>query len=199
MRSSLQSSLQSHFTSSRTARTKRQAITSVCEDVVRLEPSSSLRWYKCSRITEWWWLPSHVNILKLTELYTLQSIYLHDIFFISNALMCVVPKSCLTLCNPMDCSPPGSSVRFPRQEYWSGLPFPLSGDFLAPGIEPTAPATSPVLAGGVFTAVLLGKPFKPWNFESVRFRRYALWGKDNNLCFFLGTSPSCLNTIYSMS
>ena len=53
---------------------KRQAITSVCEDVVRLEPSSSLRWYKCSRITEWWWLPSHVNILKLTELYTLQSI-----------------------------------------------------------------------------------------------------------------------------
>ena len=28
---------------------------------------------------------------------------------------------CLTLCDPMDCSPPGSSViGFSRQEYWSG-------------------------------------------------------------------------------
>ena len=28
-------------------------------------------------------------------------------------------------CDPMDCSLPGSSVMgFPRQEYWSGLPFP---------------------------------------------------------------------------
>ena len=26
------------------------------------------------------------------------------------AMLCLVTKSCLTLCNPMDCSPPGSSV-----------------------------------------------------------------------------------------
>ena len=26
------------------------------------------------------------------------------------AVLCLVTKSCLTLCNPMDCSPPGSSV-----------------------------------------------------------------------------------------
>ena len=32
-------------------------------------------------------------------------------------------------CDPMDCSPPGSSVLgFSRQEYWSGLPCPPSGD-----------------------------------------------------------------------
>ena len=32
---------------------------------------------------------------------------------------CLVAKSCLTLCNPMDCSPPGSSVHeILRQEYW---------------------------------------------------------------------------------
>ena len=32
---------------------------------------------------------------------------------------------CLTLCNPIDGSPPGSSVLgFSRQEHWSGLPFP---------------------------------------------------------------------------
>ena len=35
---------------------------------------------------------------------------------------------CLTLCDPMDYSPPGSFVmRFFRQGYWSGLPFPSSG------------------------------------------------------------------------
>ena len=41
------------------------------------------------------------------------------------AVLCLVAQSCLTLCNPMDCSPPGSLVHgIPRQEYWSGLPFP---------------------------------------------------------------------------
>ena len=40
----------------------------------------------------------------------------------------LVTQSCLTLCNPMDCSPPGSSVHgFPRQEYWSGLSCPPPG------------------------------------------------------------------------
>ena len=36
-----------------------------------------------------------------------------------------VAQSCPTLCDPMDCSPLGSSVHgFSRQEYWSGLPLP---------------------------------------------------------------------------
>ena len=91
--------------------------------------------------------------------------------------MCVCTQFCLTLCDPMDCSPPGFSVHgilqgrilewvtisnskklfvscsvfvttctvarqaslpmeFSRQEYWSGLPFPSSGNILDPGIEP---------------------------------------------------------------
>ena len=29
---------------------------------------------------------------------------------------------------------------FPRQEYWSGLPFPSPGDLPNPGIEPGSPA-----------------------------------------------------------
>ena len=34
-------------------------------------------------------------------------------------------QSCLTLCDPIDGSPPGSpSPGFSRQEHWSGLPFP---------------------------------------------------------------------------
>ena len=41
----------------------------------------------------------------------------------------------------MDCSPPASSVHgFPRQEYWSGLPFPSPRDLPDPGIECTSPA-----------------------------------------------------------
>ena len=41
----------------------------------------------------------------------------------------------------MDSSPPGSSVHgFPRQEYWSELPFPSPGDLPHPGIEPKSPA-----------------------------------------------------------
>ena len=32
------------------------------------------------------------------------------------------------------------SMRFPKQEYWSGLPFPYPGDLPDPGIEPGSPA-----------------------------------------------------------
>ena len=43
------------------------------------------------------------------------------------------------------------SMRFPRQEYWSGVPFPTSGDLPDPGIKPKLLA-SPTLAGGFFTS-----------------------------------------------
>ena len=49
-------------------------------------------------------------------------------------------RSCLTLSDPMNCGPPDSSVmEFSRQEYWSGLPCPPSGDLPDPGIEPVSP------------------------------------------------------------
>ena len=48
-------------------------------------------------------------------------------------------------CNPTDCSLPVSlSMGFPRQEYWSGLPYPSPGDLLNPGME----IESPELAWG---------------------------------------------------
>ena len=61
------------------------------------------------------------------------------------AYMCCVHanslQSCLTLCNPMDCSLQASlSMGFSRQEYWSELPFPSTGDLPDPGIEPGSPA-----------------------------------------------------------
>ena len=42
---------------------------------------------------------------------------------------------------------------FPRQEYWSGLPFPSPGDLSNPGIE----LASPALAGRFFTTEPPGK------------------------------------------
>ena len=52
---------------------------------------------------------------------------------------CSVGQSCPTLCDPMDCSPPGSWFLgprgFSRQEYQSGLPCLPPGDLPNPGIE----------------------------------------------------------------
>ena len=45
------------------------------------------------------------------------------------------------------------SMGFPRQEYWSGLPFPPPGDLSNSGIKPA----SPVLAGGFVTTEPPGK------------------------------------------
>ena len=46
---------------------------------------------------------------------------------------------------------------FPRQKYWSGLPFPPPGDLPNPGIEPVSPVT-PALAGRFFTTESPGMP-----------------------------------------
>ena len=48
------------------------------------------------------------------------------------------------------------SMGLPRQEYWTGLPFPSPGYLPNPGIEPI----SPTLAGGFFTAEPPGKPHR---------------------------------------
>ena len=45
------------------------------------------------------------------------------------------------------------SMEFPRQEYWSGLPFPSPGDLPDPGIKPESGG----LAGGFFITKLPGK------------------------------------------
>ena len=50
-------------------------------------------------------------------------------------------QACLALCDPMDCSPPGSSVHGtlqPRMLEWVAMP--SSGDLPHPGIEPGSPS-----------------------------------------------------------
>ena len=74
--------------------------------------------------------------------------------------MCSVAQSCLTLCDPMDGSLPGSSVHGILQaRIQECLPFPPSGDLPNPGIEPASPL-SPVLAGRFFTTEPPGKSLK---------------------------------------
>ena len=70
------------------------------------------------------------------------------------------------------------SVGFPRQEYWSGLPFPPPGDLPEPGIE----SMSPALAGGFFTTEPPGKP----------------WQRDRNLGFQMPppTPPTYVWTVH---
>ena len=51
------------------------------------------------------------------------------------------------------------SMGFPRQGYWSELPFPTAGDLPNPGIEAMSLA-SPTLAGGFFTIAPPGKPHR---------------------------------------
>ena len=60
-------------------------------------------------------------------------------------------QSCLTLCDSIHCSPPGSLVhRIFQAKNWSGLPCPPPGDLPAPGTKPTY-LMSPALACGFST------------------------------------------------
>ena len=66
-----------------------------------------------------------------------------------------VTQSCLTLCDPWTVAHKApSSVRFSRQEYRSGLPFPSPEDLPDPGIEPR----SPTLQADTLTSAPPGKP-----------------------------------------
>ena len=70
--------------------------------------------------------------------------------------MCVCAQFYLTLGDPKDYSPQGSSMRFSKQEYWNGLPFPPPEDLPNLRTEPTSLA-SPALTT---TPLLLKKKKK---------------------------------------
>ena len=80
---------------------------------------------------------------------------------------CSVPQSYLTLWDPIDCSSQAPlSMGFPRQEYWSGWPFPSPGNLSDPGIEPTCPtwqadSLSLCHLGSHFTFHRSSNPFIP--------------------------------------
>ena len=76
-------------------------------------------------------------------------------------MLWVFLQSCPTLCNSMDCNLPDSSVmKFPRLEYWSGLPCPPPGELPNPRIEPVFPATSALQTGSLLLASMVAQLVK---------------------------------------
>ena len=77
----------------------------------------------------------------------------------SFTVLCVcvlVTQSCPAVCDPMDCSPPGSSVHgdSPGKNTEVGCHFLLQGDLPDPGIEPGSLARQ----ADALPSELLGKP-----------------------------------------
>ena len=62
-------------------------------------------------------------------------------------------QSCLTLCDSMDCSPPGSSV----WDFLRWVAISYSRDLPNPGIEPVSPVAL-ALSGRLFTTEAPGEP-----------------------------------------
>ena len=77
----------------------------------------------------------------------------HHLVLIAEVIVQLLSRVRLAVTS-MDCSPPYCSVGSPRQQYWSGLPFPSPRDLSNPGME----LMSPALAGRFFTTELPGKP-----------------------------------------
>ena len=73
--------------------------------------------------------------------------------------MCIQLLSCIQLCMTpwtVVCQAP-LFLGFLKQEYWSGLSFPLPGDFPNPGIKLESPV-SPVLVSEFLTIESPGEP-----------------------------------------
>ena len=86
------------------------------------------------------WIFKNFASMKVASLYvTFYEFWLNAVcvYVCSKSL-----QSCLTLCDTMDCSLPGYSMGFSRQEYWNGLLRPPPGDLPNPGIELESPVAA---------------------------------------------------------
>ena len=74
------------------------------------------------------WAPSKITALRISGF----------TYILPQTDVCLVAQSCLTLWDSTDCTAHQAPLfmGFPRQEYWSRLPFLLQGVFLAQGSSP---------------------------------------------------------------
>ena len=82
------------------------------------------------------WIDLMILLLMLSEKNLIG--YFYIIPFLEHC--CLVDKSGLIPCNPMDSHQAPLSMRFPRQEYWSGFPFPSPEALPDPRTQPAFPA-----------------------------------------------------------
>ena len=80
---------------------------------------------------------------------------------LSEMHVCSVMSDSVTPCTLAHQAPRPSD--YPRQEHWSGSPFPSPGDLPELGIEPGVPAP-PALACGIFTTE---PPWKPLSLSDL--------------------------------
>ena len=88
-------------------------------------------------------------------------------------------RLCLTLCDPLDCSPPGSVQSykgFSMQEYWSEFSCPPPGDLPDSGIEPTSHVSCvgkwDFTTSATWEAQEIGYPIaNPWRVSIVKIGR----------------------------
>ena len=82
----------------------------------------------------------------------ISSTQIHPSYFLLTVGVCIL--SGLVVSNSVQPHQAPLSMGLPRQEYWSGLPFPFLGNLPGSEIEPLSPA----LAGEFFTTEPPGKP-----------------------------------------
>ena len=107
---------------------------------------------------------------------------------VANSMFGLVTQSRPTLCDPMDCSPSGSSVHGISQAWileWVSIPF--SRDLPDPGIKSRSPATTALQADSLPSELpggdsILGLPFSSaWHFQNIIFTAILSWKSLNLL------------------
>ena len=91
----------------------------------------------------WDFLRVQVTVVRWVQFPVLHTVFSLVICFILSisSVQCLVAQLCLTLCDPMDSSPPSSSVHgdSPGKNTAGGLPCPPPGHLPNPAIEPSSP------------------------------------------------------------
>ena len=118
-----------------------------CSDFIDLHELSSLCSTTCWRdltFLYWIFLPPllKINWSWVSAFISVPSLLFHWSTVGASCCCYLVPKVYLTLLWPRGLWPDKLllSMGFPRQEYWSRLPFPSAGDLPALGIKPVSPA-----------------------------------------------------------
>ena len=109
--------------------------------------------------------------------------------------LCLVAQLCLTLCDSVDCSPPGSSV--PRISLARILEWVAISFSRGPGMEPESPA----LAGRFFTTEPPGKPLNTLTRDQTHDScgaslKFETLDHQGNPFFSLFLSPVSFNTSF---
>ena len=104
--------------------------------------------------------------------------------------LCSVGQSCPTLCDPMDCSPPGSSAhRLSQARILKWVAISFSRDSSWPG-DRTCDSCIPFIVGKLFTAEPSAKAYKQFIMKIFFFNE---WGKNSLLNKWCQENYNCLS------